>query len=101
MNSIRTAPATEPGAPYDTPTDPDLATCPMCHTPHPSLTRAAVAAGEGWRCARCAQVWDEERLAAVAAHARWVIDQEHVSAAQQVSTAAPHLRIVPRTEGQG
>jgi hypothetical protein len=92
MNSIRTAPATEPGAPYDTPPDPDLATCPMCHTQHPSLTQAAVAAGEGWRCSRCAQVWDQERLSAVAAHARWVHDRE------QVSTAAPRLRIVPRSE---
>jgi hypothetical protein len=104
MNSIRTAPAVTPGAPADTPVDPNLATCPMCHTAHPSLTRAAVDAGEGWRCSRCAQVWDQGRLSAVAAYARWVFDREQVSAPEQVSTAemvataAPHLRIVPRSE---
>jgi hypothetical protein len=104
MNSIHTAPAVTPGAPADTPADPNPATCPMCHTAHPSLTRAAVAAGEGWRCSRCAQVWDEERLSAVAAYERWMRDLEQVSApeqvftAEQVSTAAPHLRIVPRSE---
>ena len=98
MNSIRTAPATTRGVPADPPADPNLATCPMCHTQHPSLMRAAVAAGEGWRCSRCAQVWDEDRLSAVAAYATWVLDREQLSTAEQVSTAASHLRIVPRSE---
>ena len=88
MNSTRIAPATTPGAPRDTPADPDLATCPMCHTAHPSLTRVAVAAGEGWRCARCAQPWDEQRLSAVASYAKWALDQE------PISTAPPRLRLV-------
>jgi hypothetical protein len=90
MNSNRTAPPTTTGPPADHPADPTLATCPMCHTQHPSLTRVAVAAGEEWRCSRCAQVWNEQRLSAVAAYARWVQDRE------QVSTAEPRLRIVSR-----
>ena len=98
MNSIRTAPATTPGPPSDPPANPDLATCPMCHTQHPSLTRAAVAAGEGWRCSRCAQVWDQERLSSVTAYAKWVLERAQLSAAEQVSTIAPHLRIVPRSK---
>lgn len=45
--------------------------CPMCHTPT-SVTRAAVEAGADWRCVRCGQLFDAERLAAMAAYAEWV-----------------------------
>lgn len=43
--------------------------CPMCHTPTPMAQ--ANAAGVDWRCARCGQHWDDQRLAAVAAYADW------------------------------
>jgi hypothetical protein len=47
------------------------AACPMCHT-RASLTQAAVDAGGAWRCVRCGQQWDAERIEAVAAYAVWV-----------------------------
>jgi hypothetical protein len=97
MNSIRTAPPVTPGAPADSPADPNPATCPMCHVAHPSLTRAAVAAGEGWRCSRCAQIWDEERLAAVAAYARWVLDRALMPGLFEDKRAS-HRRHVPREQ---
>ena len=31
-----------------------LATCPLCHTAHASLTLQMLYAGGGWRCLRCA-----------------------------------------------
>jgi predicted Zn finger-like uncharacterized protein len=51
------------------------ATCPMCHTPT-SVTENAIEAGGDWRCVRCGQHWDAERLAAVAAYAAWVADRD-------------------------
>jgi hypothetical protein len=51
------------------------AICPGCHTPHPSLTGQGLAAGVGWKCARCGQRWDARRLASVAAYERWVADR--------------------------
>lgn len=52
-----------------------LAVCPMCHTPAP-LTESAVAAGGDWRCSRCAQHWDADRLDTVAAYAVWVVEHD-------------------------
>jgi predicted Zn finger-like uncharacterized protein len=54
------------------------ATCPMCHT-SAALSRSALAAGGEWRCVRCGQHWDAERLAAVAAYAAWSADHDRVS----------------------
>jgi transcription elongation factor Elf1 len=54
--------------------EPDLVrsvTCPMCHA-DASLTQSAPAAGGAWRCVRCGQHWDADRLTAVAAYAVWV-----------------------------
>jgi hypothetical protein len=48
-----------------------LASCPLCHTTHPSLTHDALASGEDWRCTCCGQRWDAGRLATVAAYAAW------------------------------
>jgi hypothetical protein len=45
------------------------ATCPLCHTIQVSLSNDALAAGEGWQCARCGQRWDARRLATAAASA--------------------------------
>ena len=53
-----------------------LASCPLCHTTHPSLTRDALEAGGDWRCTRCGQRWDARRLATVAAYAAWVVAQD-------------------------
>jgi hypothetical protein len=48
----------------ETPSDTSrLATCPLRHTPHASLTREALQAGGDWRCVRCGQQWDARRLA--------------------------------------
>lgn len=49
-----------------------LAACPTCHVKHPTLTHAAVVAGDSWTCARCLQHWDGPRLATVATYAAWV-----------------------------
>ena len=63
----------------DTPADTSrLATCPLCHTKHASLTQEALEAGGGWRCVRCGQRWDAHRLQAVAAYAVWVAEHEIV-----------------------
>jgi len=50
------------------------ATCPMCHT-SANMSESALQAGDGWRCVRCGQHWDAERLAAVAAYAAWTVDR--------------------------
>lgn len=57
-----------------------VATCPSCHTPAAAGTNAE---GEGadWRCQRCGQRWDDRRLAAVAAYARW--EAEHRASSQR------------------
>jgi hypothetical protein len=47
------------------------ATCPLCQTTHPSLTHAALEAGESWSCARCGQRW-HALLLAVSGYAAWV-----------------------------
>lgn len=69
---------------------PHTVSCPMCHTVHRSLSAAAVATGEDWRCSRCGQHWDTDRLATVAAYAAWA--RERVG-------SATHLRIVPGGKG--
>jgi predicted Zn finger-like uncharacterized protein len=51
------------------------ATCPLCHTTA-SLSNDALAAGEGWRCARCGQQWDARRLATAAAYAAWAVTSD-------------------------
>ena len=55
------------------------ATCPLCHTTHGSLTPDALEAGGTWRCVRCGQWWDADRLAAVAAYSAWVVERDTVS----------------------
>ena len=50
----------------------DRAICPGCHTADAAMTMTAVVAGAAWQCARCAQRWDVDRLAAVANYADWV-----------------------------
>lgn len=55
-----------------------LVTCPMCHTPHASLTTAAFQAGGDWRCARCGQQWDVERVRAVTTYAAWAAEHDRV-----------------------
>jgi hypothetical protein len=71
-----------------------LAICPLCHTPHASLTYQALQAGGDWRCLRCGQRWDARRLDTVAAYAAWVAEHERVerrpaSAARQSATPFP------------
>jgi predicted Zn finger-like uncharacterized protein len=47
---------------------PAAGTCPLCHTVDRVVTHAALATGANWRCPRCSQTWDAERLAAAAAY---------------------------------
>jgi len=49
-------------------------TCPLCYTTNASLSNNALAAGGGWRCARCGQRWDARRLAVIAAFAAWRVE---------------------------
>ena len=51
------------------------ASCPLCHTMHPSLTHDALESGGFWRCTRCGQHWDARRLATVSAYATLVATQ--------------------------
>jgi ribosomal protein L37AE/L43A len=53
-------------------------TCPMCHA-EASLTQTALAAGGAWRCVRCGQNWDADRLTAVAAYAVWAADRDRAA----------------------
>ena len=54
------------------------AMCPMCHT-SAALTLSALEAGGDWRCVRCGQHWDAERLAAVAGYAAWAVNRNRVA----------------------
>jgi predicted Zn finger-like uncharacterized protein len=55
------------------------ATCPLCHTAHPSMTEDALASGVDYRCARCGQLWNAPRLATVTAYAAWVAEHDKPS----------------------
>ena len=46
------------------------ATCPLCHTPDPTMTPEALLAGAAWACRRCGQKWDAARLETAAAYQR-------------------------------
>lgn len=46
-----------------------MATCPLCHTVESTISNAALAGGASWRCGRCGQRWDAERLDTAAAYA--------------------------------
>lgn len=48
-----------------------FATCPKCHAVDTTMTAATVAGGGDWRCRRCAQLWDQSRIATVAAYDAW------------------------------
>lgn len=50
----------------------DRAVCPRCHTVD-ATPMSAVVAGAAWRCARCAQRWDIDRLTTVADYDAWVV----------------------------
>jgi len=56
----------------DEPADFSCATCPLCETTHPSLTREALEAGASWYCVRCGQHWDAQRLQTVSGYRAWV-----------------------------
>jgi len=49
--------------------------CPLCHTEAPALTDRALAAGGDWRCPQCHQMWNEGRLATVAAYAHYCLER--------------------------
>jgi hypothetical protein len=70
------------------PSQPGVATCPMCHTVHASLSTTAIDAGADWRCARCGQRWDAERLSTVSAYQAWVRENDSASAPAVFTTTA-------------
>jgi hypothetical protein len=43
--------------------------CPLCHTVEINITSAMLAQGGSWRCVRCGQRWDGNRLVTAAAYA--------------------------------
>jgi len=45
--------------------------CELCHTLNDTVTSDALATGAEWVCTRCGQGWNAERLATVAAYARF------------------------------
>jgi hypothetical protein len=47
----------------------------MCQTSS-TLFQSALEAGGAWRCVRCGQHWDAERLVAVAAYAAWTVSHD-------------------------
>lgn len=49
-------------------------TCPMCHTLRPAVDSAG-GGSDAWRCPRCGQQWDADRVLAVGAYAVW--SREH------------------------
>jgi hypothetical protein len=83
---------TTDGAPADAS---DRAVCPRCHTVDPSMTLTAVAAGAAWKCTRCAQRWDVDRLATVANYTAWE------AARASLSPLAVPPSIAPAAEPRG
>lgn len=78
------------------PDGPRRATCPLCHTTDASVPQDALEAGGSWRCARCGQHWDAERLATVAVYAAWVVEHENLRARHRVSgSLATHAQVHP------
>lgn len=75
MNSSLSRPHTSVALLDDEPDVVWSVTCPMCHA-GASLTQSALEAGGSWRCVRCGQHWDADRLTAVAAYAVWVVDRD-------------------------
>ena len=62
-------------------------TCPMCHTPR---SAAGSTGGDAWRCMRCGQQWDAQRVAAVVAYASWSRDHDRVrDGAERPSYSGP------------
>jgi transposase len=49
--------------------------CPLCHQTGPVLVDEVLPQVR-WKCTRCGQHWDADRLAAVAAYAVWLIDHD-------------------------
>jgi transposase-like protein len=47
------------------------ASCPLCHTVDKTVTLETLRAGASWKCARCGQSWDGERLERVNAYTRF------------------------------
>jgi hypothetical protein len=46
-------------------------TCPLCHTPSPTITDADQKLGGSWQCERCGHHWDALRLGTAAAYAAY------------------------------
>ena len=46
-------------------------TCPLCHTAEATMTTPLLLEGGHWRCTRCGQMWDAERLQTAADYARY------------------------------
>lgn len=60
-----------------------FATCPTCHMVDATLTNSSLAAGANWRCGRCGQMWDQKRIATVAAYNAWDSARTQLRAAQR------------------
>lgn len=47
-------------------------TCLLCHTPASGITVESLATGSTWKCERCGQLWDADRLERAAGYAEYV-----------------------------
>lgn len=45
-------------------------TCLLCHTVDGTVTQSSLDIGAYWRCQRCGQMWDAQRLAAATSYAQ-------------------------------
>ena len=89
MSPNTAPPATVPSPPAGS-DDCQPFTCPSCQTTDPHLSKALIAAGSSWTCARCNQRWDAARLATATAYAAWVAERAGVN---RRSGSGPALRV--------
>ena len=57
----------------------DPGTCLLCHTVDNAITQAGLDRGGYWRCQRCGQMWDAQRLAASQAYALSAVRQHRAA----------------------
>ena len=87
--------------PTETATEPAVgaAICPLCHTPEPRMTDAALRAGGSWRCSVCDQQWSAQRLATAAAYAAFAVRHDAASRPVHATEASRMLLIMLREQG--
>jgi len=70
--------------------------CPLCHM-HGPVPAGEASAAVGWRCTRCGQSWDGDRLAAVASYAIWLVN--HAPKGRSGEAPAPRATVTAVRNG--